>query len=229
MPRSPAVLLLALLALACDPSRDVTVRVALPDAAERVLPAPGIAVVALPYDRDSLIRRLEAAATTPRPATAVADSLFAAFRTPFASVARVSYEVRALEDSARASADAALAQRLAAARARLAAAQAALATARTRLAGADSLRAALRRWEDITYKGWDSLVKQAAGRYTAVTDTTDATGVARLHLLPGRWWLYARSFDAADPNREWYWNVPLPAQGDTVVLDPSSGARRPRY
>jgi hypothetical protein len=30
-----------------------------------------------------------------------------------------------------------------------------------------------------------------------------------------------------DPNAEWYWNVPV--QGDSLILSPENGRRRPRY
>ena len=37
---------------------------------------------------------------------------------------------------------------------------------------------------------------------------------AKLTLVPGRWWIYARSWDANDPNAEWYWNVPVDSDND---------------
>jgi len=49
-----------------------------------------------------------------------------------------------------------------------------------------------------------------------------------LTLPPGRWWIYARSWDATDPNSEWYWNVPAPA-GDTLLLSSRSARRQARY
>ena len=44
---------------------------------------PGVGVVALPYDRDSVLASLEARAGSPRPHTARLDTLFARFRGPF--------------------------------------------------------------------------------------------------------------------------------------------------
>ncbi len=90
-------------------------------------------------------------------------------------------------------------------------------------------RAAVRRWEDSTYRGYDSIVEnlaRARGR-EPVTDTTGATGWAHLTLPAGRWWIYARAWDTSDPNAEWYWN--LPVQEDTVLLSSRTGRRRPRY
>jgi hypothetical protein len=94
----------------------------------------------------------------------------------------------------------------------------------------DSLRLRMRLWEDSTYQGYDSIVQgltRRAGR-EAVTDTTGADGWARLTLRPGRWWIYARSWDATDPNAEWYWNVPAP-RGDTLLLSSRSARRQARY
>jgi hypothetical protein len=65
-----------------------------------------------------------------------------------------------------------------------------------------------------------------AGR-EAVTDTTGADGWAALTLAPGRWWIYARSWDATDPNAEWYWNVPV--DSDTLLLSSRTARRQPRY
>ena len=93
----------------------------------------------------------------------------------------------------------------------------------------DQLRARIRAWEDSAYAGYDSIVRRLAerSRREAVADTTDPTGRAILELRGGPWWIYARSWDATDPNAEWYWNVPV--RGDTVVLDPGTGKRRVRY
>ena len=95
----------------------------------------------------------------------------------------------------------------------------------------ETLRAAIRHWEDSTYQGYDSVVQALAresGR-TPVTDTTGADGWASLTVSPGRWWVYARSWDAGDPNAEWYWNVPVPAAGDTLLLSSRTARRQPRY
>ena len=60
-----------------------------------------------------------------------------------------------------------------------------------------------------------------------MTDTTGGDGWAHLTLAPGRWWIYARSWDATDPNAEWYWNVPVNA--DTLLLSSRTARRQPRY
>jgi hypothetical protein len=86
---------------------------------------------------------------------------------------------------------------------------------------------AVRQWEDSTYRGYDSIVRGLSHGHDAVTDTTGADGWAHLRLKPGRWWIYARSWDATDPNAEWYWNVP--ASGDTLLLSSRTGRRQPRY
>jgi hypothetical protein len=93
----------------------------------------------------------------------------------------------------------------------------------------DSLRAEVHAWEDAAYAGYDTLTEQLAKaeRRPPLLDSTDTSGRAHFRLAAGRWWIYARSWDAADPNREWYWNVPV--EQDTVRLDATTGLRRARY
>jgi hypothetical protein len=93
----------------------------------------------------------------------------------------------------------------------------------------ESLRAAVRRWEDSTYRGWESIGESLARarRLEPVTDTTDALGWARFTLAPGSWWIYARAWDTSDPNSQWYWN--LPAESDTMLLSSRTGKQQPRY
>jgi hypothetical protein len=91
----------------------------------------------------------------------------------------------------------------------------------------DTLRTAIRHWEDSTYRGYDSIVERLSRDRDQQTDTTDATGWAHFTLPSGRWWIYARAWDTGDPNAEWYWNVPL--ESDTVLLSSRTGRRRPKY
>lgn len=234
---------------ACEGGRDVAVRASIPGLDSSDTPVSGVGLVALPYDRDSVLRSLEQAATTPRPATARLDSLFAAFRGPFNRYASVSLRLNRLADSAerlKARLDSlprsapeygrlyaaleGLADTLASARRERGTAGAELDSARAAFVSeSESLRTAVRHWEDSTYQGYDSIVRNLASRrrQEPLTDTTDARGWASLHLGPGRWWIYARSWDAGDPNAEWYWNVPVEA--DTVLLSAETGRRRPRY
>ncbi|HEU5170746.1 MAG TPA: hypothetical protein VFU46_09415 [Gemmatimonadales bacterium] len=246
--RRPTLLLLLALA-GCETSREMVVRVLIPGPDSIETPVAGIGLVALPYDRDSVLRALEARAPEPRPATAELDSLFARFRTPFAAYAAAAWQAGRLRDTlaalkarldslprnapeyrqlyaefARSSAALAEAEK------REAAARAALDASRAQLGSRiDSLRARLRSWEDTIYREYDSVVRSLtqASRRQPVADTTDATGRARFTLRGGPWWIYGRSWDATDPNAEWYWNVP--ATGDTIVLDSRSGRRRPKY
>ena len=224
-------------------------QVQLPGADATPAPAPGVVLIALPYDRDSVISALEARAATPRPSTALLDSLFARFRATYAGYAAADASAKALQDS-----QAVLSKRLegldrksdayrqgyaaftAAARSRAAAerrrdsADAIRQSARAAFGpGADSVRRALKGWEDSTYREYErttARLAREAGRQP-VTDTTGGDGHVTLLLKPGRWWIYARSWDAADPNAEWYWNVPV--QGDSVTLSPANARRRPRY
>jgi hypothetical protein len=93
----------------------------------------------------------------------------------------------------------------------------------------ESLRARIRHWEDSTYRGYDSITRNLAARrrQDPRTDTTGGDGWARFQLPPGDWWIYGRSWDATDPNAEWYWN--LPVTGDTLLLSSRTGRQRRRY
>ena len=91
----------------------------------------------------------------------------------------------------------------------------------------DSLRAEGALWEDSTFKEYAEIVRHLSGGRLPMLDTTGPDGTAAFRLPPGPWWIYARSGDAADPNRQWYWNVTV--KGDTVLLDPTNGRRVPRY
>lgn len=238
---------LALALLGCDRPRDVAVRVSIPGPDSLETPVTGIGLVALPYDRDSVLESLEAAVKSPRPATATLDSLFAEFRGPFGEYSAATFRLGKLRDSLATvqhqldslgrdtqrygelyAKFGRLTDSLKAAEAHTQAARTALEKARTAFTSrSESLRTAVRQWEDSTYRGYDSIVRSLSRERDAVTDTTGADGWAHLRLKPGRWWIYARSWDATDPNSEWYWNVP--ATEDTLLLSSRTGRRQPRY
>lgn len=234
---------------ACDPSEHIAVRVSIPDPTGIETPAAGVGVVALPYDRDSVLASLEAQASRPRPPTAALDSMFARFRGPFTTYTAISYAESELRDSLQriqsrldsltstspdytdlSARRRSLTDSLSKTTQRARQARVALDRARSEfLSRSEGQRAAVRQWEDSTYRGWDSIVEglaRAAGRQP-VTDTTDATGWAQFTLAPGQWWIYAQAWDTGDPNSKWYWNVP--ADRDTVLLSSRSGKRQPRY
>lgn len=234
---------------ACGGPRDVAVRVSIPGPDTVETPVTGVGLVALPYDRDSVLRELEARARTPRPPTARLESLFAEFRGPFTAYSATTFRLGKLRDSlAAAKVELDSLPRSAPAYARihavfgrlsdsLAAVQGHAERAREELDRArrefvkrgDTLRLRMRQWEDSTYEGYDSIVRGLALRAgrEPVTDTTGSDGWAHLELAPGRWWVYARSWDATDPNAEWYWNVP--ATDDTLLLSSRNARRQPRY
>lgn len=247
-PKVP-VLVSLLVALAACTGRDVTIEVVIPGPDSVESPVPGVGLVALPYDRDSVIRELERA--TPRPAaiTRELDSLFQVFRGPFSAYATAAFRARTLERSlaairaeldtmSRAAPGYESRYREFGARsdtlARLVrerdVAEAAL--RRTRGAVGDrieTLRAAMSRWQDSAYREYENITKNLTtglGR-EPVADSTGPDGRATLHLPAGDWWIYARSWDPWDPNGEWYWNVP--ARESRIVLDRASGRRTPRY
>jgi hypothetical protein len=233
----------------CSESRELRVRVSIPGTDSLDTPASGVGVIALPYDRDSVLASLAARAARPKPHTEELDSLFAAFRAPFTTYTQTVYTVTRLQDTlaqiqhqmetvGRDSPEyRTLRSRLVTVSASLAAhrrdsERARLALSRARadfVHRSESLRTEVRLWEDSTYQGYDSIVENLAKTrgLEPATDTTDATGWARFSLPRGRWWIFAHAWDTSDPNAEWYWNVP--ATGDTVLLSSRSGHRRVRY
>jgi len=240
---------LLLVAAACESSRDVTVIATIPGLDSAGTAAPGFAFIVLPYDRDSLVAIFEGRAATPRPATAALDSLFAQYRAPFAAYTALVAEAARYNDTL-----SSLRQRMAATPStspeygklfsrwmglrdtmrtidsKAARARADLQASRARfVTQSESLRAAVRTWEDSTYRGYDSAVTALvrARHREPVADTTGPSGHAVVHLRGGPWWVSARSWDPNDPNAEWYWNVPVTS--DTVRLNASTGRNRNRY
>jgi hypothetical protein len=245
-----AVALVVLAGLAgCERPRDVAVRVSIPGPDSVETPVTGVGLVALPYDRDSVLAALEASARSSRPDTAALDSLFRAFRVPFVSYTGTVQRTERLRDSLdrmRQRLDSLprntpeyrqlyagfsrLNDSLTAAQSRTERARQDLDRARADFIDrSETLRAAIRHWEDSTYRGYDSLTRNlvARRRQDPRTDTTGGDGWARFHLPPGPWWIYGRSWDATDPNAEWYWNVPV--TDDTLLLSSRTGRQRRRY
>jgi hypothetical protein len=247
------VLAASLVALAgltgCERPRDVAVRVSIPGPDSVETPVTGVGLVALPYNRDSVLAALEKEAPTPRPDTGALDSLFRAFRMPFASYTAAVQRSEGLRDSLerlrvaldslprntpeyreRYAAFSRLDDSLAAARKASDRARQELERARVDFAErGDPLRARIRHWEDSTYRGYDSITRGLAARrrQDPRTDTTGADGWAHFTLPPGAWWIYGRSWDATDPNAEWYWN--LPVTDDSILLSSRTGRQRRRY
>ncbi len=208
-----------------------------------------LGLVALPYDRDSLLQVLEAGNPKPVALTRPMDSLFQMFRGPFIAYAAAAYRLAALDRSLtqrKAQMDSlprtspvydSLYRAFAGGSDSLAVLKHLRDDAQHRLGEyrikvgepLDSLRQLMSTWEDSTYRSYDSLTKvlgSGIGK-EPIADSTDATGKATLTLPPGDWWIYARSWDTWDPNSEWYWNVPV--KGDRITLDRATGRRVPRY
>jgi hypothetical protein len=96
------------------------------------------------------------------------------------------------------------------------------------LTRADSIRAVREAWADRAFADFDKAVEarlKATGREEHV-DTTNASGIARLRVPNGRWWVYARY---TLPYQELYWNVPIEVTGDstTVRLSRETAQERP--
>jgi len=237
------------LALAACGGREVRIEVAIPGPDSVDAPVAHLGFVALPYDRDSVIALLEAKNPRPAAITRQLDSLFQQFRGPFVAYAREAYRVQSLEarlarlrlrmDSLPRSsplydslyrAFSTGSDSVTQAHRRRDKAQHFLAAVRNDVSpGIDSQRQAMARWKDSAYRGYDSITKalgSGLGR-EPIADSTGADGTAVIRLPSGDWWIYARSWDAWDPNSEWYWNVRV--TGDRVVLDRATGHRLPRY
>ncbi len=235
--------------IGCDVTRDVTIQVELPDLESTETAAPGVPIIVLPYDRDSLLAILEANAERPRPHVRVLDSLFQAFRGPYLAFARAAARVERYRDTLnalKAELDtlprdaeayragfqqfALLSDSLERAESLREAGARDLKRARDSFVPmSDSLRREVRTWEEATFAGYDTLVKNFVDRTgrQGVSDTTDTRGYVGLTLGRGPWWVYARAWDVLDPNSEWYWNVPI--DSDTLYLDSSNGTRLATY
>ena len=243
---SRTFILVCLAALACRPyGTRVSVWAPGPDS----LPSPvaRLPVVFLPYDRDSILRALEAAGT-PRPSEATLDSLLAQTRAPLLAYTHLVWladSARAAMTTLRATLDttprnsdryrelytefASLSDSAPTWDTRAAARQRTLGRTDRRLADAIArARARIERWEDSTYRGYaaatDSIVARTGRR--PIRDTTDATGNLVAALPSGRWWLYVRAPDVNDPDGEWYWNAPV--RGTALRLDRTNAIHRIR-
>jgi len=232
----PLVVLLFSLTSCTSSHRELSVEVRIPDPNGVSTPIAGTLVVALPYDRDSILQALESRAPEARPHTMALDSLFQAFQAPFRVFAQLAWRqdrLRRQRDSlaGAGAAFAAIDDSLARLAPELERAKQRLDSVRRGTAGRmEALRAEVRRWEQATYTGYDTMVLTLARdrMREGIADTTDAVGRASFRLDRGAWWIHARSPDPDDPNAEWYWNVPV-READTVLLSPATGRRRPRY
>jgi hypothetical protein len=245
----PRCLITLALVLAACGGREVRVDVAIPGPDSVDAPVANLPLIVLSYDRDSIISLLEAKATAPTGIKQRLDTLFHAFQKPFHAYVTASLAVTRTQDSLarlkvrldsmpRSAPDYAflyrrfntLSDSLADLAKRRDAAQLQLKKARDTLAAPiDSLRELMSRWQDSTYKGYDSIVDRlnnVVGRQP-IPDTTGADGSVTIRLPNGDWWVYARSWVADDPNAEWYWNIPI--RSGKIVLDRTTGKRQARY
>lgn len=96
---------------------------------------------------------------------------------------------------------------------------------------ASAVKAEREQWANEAYASIDSLIAlkvEAAGR-PEVVDTTDANGVVRIAVKPGKWWVVAW-YDL--PYEELYWNVPVDvARGDPtrIELTKQNATSRPKF
>ena len=86
------------------------------------------------------------------------------------------------------------------------------------LAQSQAVKIARDEWADEAFASVDEvfLAKLKETGREIVVDTTGATGVARVSVKPGKWWVHAR-YDL--PYTELYWNIPIDVQrGDPVQV-----------
>jgi hypothetical protein len=84
---------------ACERPRTVAVRVSIPGPDSVETPVTGIGLVALPYDRDSVLRALARTARTPHPDTTELQRLFREFRGPFTAYTAAAFAAGQLRDT----------------------------------------------------------------------------------------------------------------------------------
>lgn len=95
----------------------------------------------------------------------------------------------------------------------------------------EQLAAQRAQWADQAYADISDIITARLEELglEEVADTANESGVARLTLKPGQWWIHARYDLMFD---ELYWNVPVDAQrGDpaAVTLDRSTAEIRPQF
>jgi hypothetical protein len=88
-----------LVLVACEHPRTVAVRVSIPGPDSVETPITGIGLVALPYDRDSVLAALARNARAPRPDTAELQRLFHEFRGPFTAYTTTAFAAGQVRDS----------------------------------------------------------------------------------------------------------------------------------
>ena len=82
---------------------------------------------------------------------------------------------------------------------------------------ADSIRAVREAWADRAFADFPNATEARlqATRREEQADTTNASGIARVRLRGGEWWVHARY---TLPYEELYWNVPVQVDGDQVTV-----------
>jgi hypothetical protein len=218
-------------------------------------PITQLEVTALPFDPDSILDSLAAAARSPQPSFEDLVAELWDYRRPAGdSVDDATRPWRALRDTVSQLADSLNAMdrdqpgyaqaygRFRQLYARLAQRAADRDNALRQLGGADLdlVRRAtvaaesLRTWEYGAYADYPDVAaaKVAEADREVVDAVTDSSGAAVLELASGRWWLIALLPDPDNPFLEYYWNVPVTATRLVPVrlpLNPGNSTRRWRH
>lgn len=199
-----SLLILAALALSACRGAGTVVTLSTTGSNGQEAVVPGMPLVILPYDRDSVARALAAAGRV-RPDTTELIRLLDTLRSAYTRSVTLPEAERPAARSALDHLRSSLTPRL------------------------DSLRRVQQTWRADVFGGYDTLTLGLIHRLSRdpFTDTTDARGVAVVApKMSGPWWVTVSTWDPADPYSEWYWNVPL--TGDTIHLTPANAHRRTR-
>lgn len=239
-------------ALTACGSADVVIQTQTEGEGGEATPIPQLEVRALPYDRDAIFDSLEAAYAEPEPAipdsladlqnrVAQAQQAWSEAETQW-NTARDSLRTLsdAMEGMARNSPPYRVAfmdfseqeDRAAEAERRSQDAFAAFDSLQQSYnAQVEQVAARRQQWADEAYADIGDVIAARLEELglEEVADTTDASGIARLSLKPGQWWIHTRYDLLFD---QMYWNVPIDAQrGDpiNVTLDRSTAEIRPQF
>lgn len=95
------------------------------------------------------------------------------------------------------------------------------------LSFADSIRILRDAWAEEAYRSYTAITDSimASRDVEARYDTTGADGWVQFNFPSGDWWVHTR---VSGPYEELYWNVPIPADADSLRLTPDNAEVRLR-
>lgn len=234
---------------ACGPAEAV-VSVQLQSADGEPTPVGDLEVQLIPFDRDAVFDSLETAYGTPEPevpaevleAQLAIAAAQAEWQTQLQNEANLREELQGISDELDQAVNGTATYRMLFrdfndVEARLNRASRAAETAfeeftelqEANFAAADSVRVLRQAWADDAFAEYDMAAMQRieATGLDIVVDTTDASGVARIAVKAGTYWVHARMNQV---NTELYWNQMVEIVGGepfVITLDTSNAQERP--